>query len=683
MPVMPARRARRTALSPRWRSLLAAGTLIPILLGLAALSHPAGATLPAMGTCCLPTGACAVTLQADCAGTWADAGRCDPNPCPPATGACCLAFGTCLTKTLAECSTAGGIFLGNTSTCLLDSCPPPMGSCCRPTGACSVTWQSACVDSAGTTWTSDSVCTPVNPCQQPLGSCCKSTGVCSVTLKAGCVGTWKIFGGCDPNPCPQPGSCCFPNGACLMTLDTGCAGIWTAAGTCTPSNPCVQPPNLERYQFLRPDTTGTPSDTLLPAPHPGVFDKTSTIILDTWWTVSGSAQDADRLTVTADFSRLDPGGHAGNQALPAQSRGGGRYRVTYPLSGRASRRDSSGILIPFTAEYTANGHLMQTVDRRIGVCLSNHPPEHMGTQWLEPKSTPYRVGDSLHIETIWKSPDGLGMRVWPNLSSIVHDPTKGPPKVEFRRGDERGLHYLIHYRLPFNRDDLLPDGNGKLIQITAQDTNGCGTTTVSALWIDIDTVPPPFTITLDPLPSVASGESLAVSGEAPQAAIVLLLRERSVRTYAFPDSATGRFSGMIDLSPGENKIQVRASDSAGNLTELYPESPGIIVTRTEAAELSIGTPYSRTDELGSLADDIALHNTELMQDVVLRIFNLEGDCIWEERPDPTVRYEHRFHWTGTDRSGERAPQGYYLVRAEWRGLDGRGRSITKGLLLRD
>jgi formylglycine-generating enzyme required for sulfatase activity len=40
---------------------------------------------PTIGACCAPAGACTVTTQADCAGTWTEAGVCLPNSCtqPP------------------------------------------------------------------------------------------------------------------------------------------------------------------------------------------------------------------------------------------------------------------------------------------------------------------------------------------------------------------------------------------------------------------------------------------------------------------------------------------------------------------------------------------------------------------------------------------------------------------------
>ena len=149
---------------------------------------------------------------------------------------------------------------------------------------------------------------------------------------------------------------------------------------------------------------------------------------------------------------------------------------------------------------------------------------------------------------------------------------------------------------------------------------------------------------------------MRVSGEIPQAVVVLLIRNKSLQGRVEADPLTGRFSGMLELLPGENKIQVRGEDAAGNSTLPYPASPGaIIVTRIDAAELEVGTPYSRKDKSTETIDDIGLKNPEPMDGVVVRIFNLEGDCLWEERPDPAGQLrEYRFHWAGTDRAGDRA-----------------------------
>jgi hypothetical protein len=432
----------------------------------------------------------------------------------------------------------------------------------------------------------------------------------------------------------------------------------------------AESPVLLRYQFLSPDT--------LPDGHPRPLVRDDTIILLTTWEVPDSTQLADSLTVTGDFSRIDPGIPA-NRTVPAIYEGGRRYRVTYPLSGAVSRRDSIGIRIPLVAALS-HGHTGLTEDRRVEVCLSNHPPRHVGSQILRPKDGPYRSGDSLVIETSWHSDDGLPMQVTASFAEIdtFHVVT---------HGSDRGSGvFVIRYRLPLSKDQMLPDGSNKVIPITAQDA-GCGVTTSDSLRIDTDTEPPPVNeIRIDPLPAVTTAESLLVSGVAPQSAIVLFIRNKTQRGDPVPaDPTTGRFAGMLELVFGENKIQVRGEDAAGNSSLPYPPSPGgVIVTRVTGEQLDIGAPYSRIDNPADTIDDISLRNPDPMEGVAVRIFNLEGDCLWEERAAATGEiFDFRFHWTGTDRGGERAPQGYYLVRAEWRTPGGKSGSITKGLLLRD
>jgi hypothetical protein len=431
--------------------------------------------------------------------------------------------------------------------------------------------------------------------------------------------------------------------------------------------PCQKPPRLIEHSFEPPDT--------LPNGDTRPLTREDTVRLFTRWEVPNSPQLMDSLTVTADFSRLDPG-VAGNDRVQAALEpplGGGWYRVTYPLSGLVSRTDSSGIRIPVSAT-ARTGY---TTDRSIEVCLSNSPPVHVATRVVRTKDAPYRTGDSLVIETIWRSPDDLPLQITAGFAEV-------DTSSLVTQGSDRGNGvFLIRYRLPLSQDQMQPDGSGKLIPITARDA-GCGQTTDTTLRIDTDTEPPPADlIRIDPLPAVTTAESLLVSGEAPQCVVVLLIRNKTPQERVEADPVTGLFSDMLELLPGENRIQVRGEDAAGNSTLPYPASPGaVIVTRVEAAQLDVGTPYSRKDKSADSVDDIVLRNPEPMDGVVVRIFNLEGDCLWEERPNPTGQ-PPRFHWAGTDRAGERAPQGYYLVRAEWRGPDGKARSITKGLLLRD
>jgi formylglycine-generating enzyme required for sulfatase activity len=64
------------------RRLLIAGVVVVVVF--ASCGKDDQPTPPApTGSCCAVQGACTVTQEAACAGTWAEAGVCDPNPCPP------------------------------------------------------------------------------------------------------------------------------------------------------------------------------------------------------------------------------------------------------------------------------------------------------------------------------------------------------------------------------------------------------------------------------------------------------------------------------------------------------------------------------------------------------------------------------------------------------------------------
>lgn len=425
-------------------------------------------------------------------------------------------------------------------------------------------------------------------------------------------------------------------------------------------------PALDSYRFLAPDT--------LPDGSPRPLRAGDTIEIFSRWVVPDSAALADSLTVTADFSQLEPG-VGGNDAVRARREPGGIYRAVYTLGLAESRSDTSGIQIPLTATGPTGTH----TDRRIEVCLSNHPPLHRLTSILNPKGAAYRTGDSLVIETVWATRFRSPLRLTADFSQIVADTAEARPRV-VRLGESV---YRIFWRLPFDRELMLPDGSGKHVPILARDA-GCGETWSDVLLpLDIDTEPPdPAALFLDPLPTVTTAESLRVAGRAPGAVVVLVFRDLSVKGIAEVDSLTGAFSATIALAQDENRIQIKAEDLAGNPTPLYPSTP-VLVTRVAGAVLQVSAPYSREDRIGVTSDDIRLRDPSGMEDARVRIFNLEGDCLWEQAFGPGKVMERVFHWPGRDRSGARAPQGYYLVRGEWRDGGGRARSLTQGLLLRD
>lgn len=628
MPVVPIRISSPSAVSRRpWSALVVVAVF---LLGLAAIAGPARALI-VTGTCCDSTGACALTAESDCptTGWWKQGSTCQPNPCP-------------------------------------------LGACCTPVGDCSIRPQFDCGE-ASTNWRSGGTCAP-NPCV-PTAACCAPNGACSLKTESACraPNEWKEPGtSCAPaNLCAPTGACCTPFRACTITTLAGCrpSDTWQGAATTCDPTPCPKPPTLIDYRFLLPDTL--PDGELRP------LTSEDTVTLLTRWEVRNSPQLRDSLTVTADFSRLDPG-VPGNQAELARWLGDGRYEVTYPLSGLVSRRDSSGIRIPVSAA-ALSGQLTIT-DRRIEVCLSNGPPVHTGTRVVDPsdgpRNAPYRSRDSLVIETTWRSPDHLPLTITASFSQVD---TLGA----IARGSIHGEDtYLIRYRFPLSADQMPPNGT-YTIPITARDT-GCGQTTTDTIRVETDTEAPSVDLMqIDPLPAVTTADSVFVGGSAPGCVVILLMRDKLTQEIVACDPITGRFGGMLALLPGENKIQIRGEDAAGNSTLPYPTSNAApIVTRVQTAQLDVGTPYTRKDDPLDTADDIVLKNPEPMDGATMRIFNLEGDCLWDQRTDQATR-RFSFHWTGTDRAGDRAPQGYYLVRAEWREPGGKVRSLTKGLLLRD
>jgi hypothetical protein len=84
------------------------------------------------------------------------------------TGACCLGE-ACSVLSAADCATAGGVYLGDFTTCFPNPCvtPPETGACCVD-GECSILTLADC-EAAGGDWFADTPCDP-NPCALP--PCC-------------------------------------------------------------------------------------------------------------------------------------------------------------------------------------------------------------------------------------------------------------------------------------------------------------------------------------------------------------------------------------------------------------------------------------------------------------------------------------------------------------------------------
>ncbi len=412
------------------------------------------------------------------------------------------------------------------------------------------------------------------------------------------------------------------------------------------------------------------------------------------WTPEEQALLADSLEITLDSSELDTGS-AGPTHI--ERRGGGWYRITHAVSADNPRPDTTGIALKIEVAARPKIGAATLQGPRLRVCLSNHPPVHLTSRILNPKvdidglPVASRMGDSLRIESRWSSPDGLPLQAYLDLSNIVSDENLWHLPMQAATPNV----FSARVRLPLNEDVYHPDGPGKKLLIHCYEgivengilhLAGCGRTTDQSLSVDIDVTRPDTALValrLDELPQVTTEKQLVVSGHVnPQESfIVLILRNRTLEGVARPDSATGAFRDTLELRPGRNEIQARVEDRSKNTT---PLSPAIVVTLVEGAELDITAPYSRRLSTSGSRSLIVLRHPDGMIDPALRIFNLEGDCVYQESAPAGRRMEATFQWEGvTSDDGRRLPQGYYIVRGEWTEASGGRKSLTRGLVLKD
>lgn len=206
-----------------------------------------GSCAPAQkGACCESNGACSLTTEAACSGSFkgAETSCTTANICGAATvkAACCVG-NACSEKTNAECTAAGGTSMGSPS-CTLDLCADaPKGACCTATGCQSDKTQTECSAMAGT-WNQGKTCDQVNQCKPapgPGGCCAKDLigeGVsCNYNLsETDCAQipgqTWypqNCSAQCNTMPVAACGPNCQPavNGTCSLVAQEP-SGWWAS-----------------------------------------------------------------------------------------------------------------------------------------------------------------------------------------------------------------------------------------------------------------------------------------------------------------------------------------------------------------------------------------------------------------------------------------------------------------------
>jgi len=206
---------------------------------------------PQPGACCTADGACTVTEECLCDGTWLgpntdcgtiggccfDDGSCvdgvyqaccelmmggtfEPAGCTGVTGKCCLADGTCRDGVDESC--CDGVFFPDSS------CLPPEECCIQ--GDCVMMDPECCLAFNGAPGGAGSVCDPPQKCCLPDGSCADLEPDCCRELD-GVPGQ----GLCDFQ------ACCVPGGACINTDPECCTlilGGSSKTGTCEPLEAC-------------------------------------------------------------------------------------------------------------------------------------------------------------------------------------------------------------------------------------------------------------------------------------------------------------------------------------------------------------------------------------------------------------------------------------------------------------
>lgn len=207
------------------------------------------------------------------------------------------------------------------------------------------------------------------------------------------------------------------------------------------------------------------------------------------------------------------------------------------------------------------------------------------------------------------------------------------------------------------RDSLQGEGD-HTIEVRATDDPGhlgvggeLGGPSTIVVTLDTEAPPPPV---LDPLPASVRKSSLAVRGVASQADTAFLYIddfEAPALTLSVPTG--GRFSGTLELHPGENAIAASSTDLAGNRSSL--SNPSVVVFNLE-----FGIFFNERFRPG---DSFEISLSEPAREVRLALYSTSGRLVRVLRADgPSANFE--VAWDGADASGSAVNNGVYLCRFE-------------------
>jgi hypothetical protein len=370
-----------------------------------------------------------------------------------------------------------------------------------------------------------------------------------------------------------------------------------------------------------------------------------------------SQWDRAGLGLTADFSNVD-NGTSGPYAVA--DIGDGLYRITYTISEDNTVGDGDSLAVPITATSRFGDSF---TDTSLYLCLSNFPPLHIGTRLLTDKAI-FKFGDTLRVETQWKSPTELTM------ASAGGD-FQGV-STRFDLGEDSFAQiddttFVVTYRIPTSNEAT--DSDSILIPTYGQDS-GCGRTWARVLRVGLDNTPPEGIPVLDPIPRATTSSRINVSGSTSEAgAAVYRVAEIDDELLGTAQAdSLGIFTVTIGLISGPQEIVARSLDPAGNESE--PTDPQRIVL-VEEAQIEIPKPF-RTGDILVASHPAGWDNLEL------RLINLEGSLVREWSLSSPGRYVE-IPWDGRNDSGERVHSGAFLLI--WEGIFADGGREEKTLPL--
>lgn len=362
--------------------------------------------------------------------------------------------------------------------------------------------------------------------------------------------------------------------------------------------------------------------------------------------------------LTADFSNVDKGTVA---PYAVADIGDGLYRITYTISEDNTVPDGDSLAVPITATSRFGDSF---TDASLYLCLSNFPPVHIGTRLMSDK-TIFKFGDTLRVETQWKSPVGLTM------ASAGGD-FQGV-STRFDLGEDSFAQiddttFVVTYRIPTSNEAT--DSDSILIPTYGQDS-GCGRTWARVLRVTLDNTPPEGIPVLDPIPPTTTSSRINVAGSTSEAgAAVYRVAEIDDELLGTAQAdSLGIFTVTIDLIAGPQEIVARSLDPAGNASE--PTAPQRIVL-VEEGQIDIPKPFRTGDVL------VASHPAG-WDNLELRLINLEGSLIREWSLSSPGRYVE-IPWDGRNDDGERVHSGAFLLIWEGSFADGGREEKTLPLL---